>query len=157
MSKLYRSFNYTDAIGQVRNSIRFDVMIGDDLEADALDCEMDENTQGVQFIANVSINNREVEEFGSFRFSTISGIGTAVLVSSQTFVIPKWRRSPASQKFRLLKADVARSLGCQLLIATADASDVPAYKNLLKSGYNVSHVFVNKQTGHPVAFGTKAL
>lgn len=153
MSKPYRDYNYIHGQG---NQIAFNLLINDDMDENNLDCEID-NPQGILFFVNASLNGRESEEFGRFRFSTIQGIGTAILVSSDTFVTERWRRTIWSEKFRWMKADVARELGCSLMIATADASNVPAYKNLLKSGYKISNTIINKQTGHPVSFGTKAL
>lgn len=158
--KYWRHFNYIDTMDLSGRNIQFSVFVpeGTDTENGMLDCAIDETQgAGLLFTVKVRINLGEEKPFGHFRFSTIPAIGSAILFSSDTFVNPEWRRSPASNMFRHLKADIARLANCKLMLATADASNVPAYKNLLKSGYKIHDTITNPATGHPVVFGSKRL
>lgn len=80
-----------------------------------------------------------------------------VVISYNTFLNKDSRHSGLSDPFRKLKENLAKHLGYTLMIATTQASNVPAAGNFIKSKYNVVKTFVNKRTNNLLWLGIKEL
>jgi hypothetical protein len=81
----------------------------------------------------------------------------AIVCSLDTFSEVRLRGTNVSAAFRKLKNKVAKDLGFNTMIATANSGDVAAFKNMQKSGYQIVDSFNNRYTNHNVVIGIKSL
>lgn len=92
---------------------------------------------------------------GTFYLSPMPGC-CGVVVSHFTLLDEKSRHSGLSQKFRDVKAEVAKLLGYTVMLGTTDMGNIPALGSFFKI-YHIFHTFINKRTNHHVAIGYKVL
>lgn len=98
----------------------------------------------------------EYNRIGGFTFSPMKGC-CGIIISSYTWLDPKFRGGFASDAFRKAKEDFARHLGYSIMLATTQMHNIPAVGNMRKSGYKIVKTFSNKRTGNLLGLGIKEL
>jgi len=93
---------------------------------------------------------------GRFTLAPMPGC-CGIVISTDTWLEPSARNSGFSDEFRKLKHKLAKDLGYSVMIATTQTKDIPAFKNMLKSNYEIVKVFRNKRTDNDIAIGVKTL
>ena len=93
---------------------------------------------------------------GYFRFSPLPGC-CGVVVSHDTFVYEKERKTVASQDFRSSKTELAKLFGYSCMIATTQMMNPASLKNMIKSGYDIKIQFINSRTTNLLGLGVKLL
>lgn len=91
-------------------------------------------------------------DVGGFCFTEMQGC-RHVVISSGTYLNTKYRNTNYSDLFRKLKNQVAKEMGYSVMIATVDLTNIPAFKSMLKSGYNICKTFPAE--GKNLGFGVK--
>lgn len=93
---------------------------------------------------------------GEFQLSPMPGC-CAVVISHNSLVKEQYRGTIASQQFREVKTEIAKKAGYTVMIATSKVNDIPASKNMQKSGYRIVSEFTNKRTNNQLHLGVKVL
>lgn len=118
-----------------------------------------EDSKGLRKTTNFSLwrvtNNSEFN-IGRFSLSPMPGC-CGIVVSHDTELTENNRHSGLSEPFRKLKHKLAKDLGYTVMIATTQTKNIPAFANMLKSGYKILDVFRNKRTSNDIGIGIKVL
>ena len=98
--------------------------------------------------------NKGENECGHFVLAPMPGC-CGVVVSTDSYINPKWRGGALSKPMHNIKEKAAKALGYTTMIATVQARNYPEVVGASNSGWRFLHTFRNKRTSNDIGIMVK--